>query len=81
MAAEDRQEPRNAGPGASGGSVPGMSADRLLALESQVRTLAEAVRALAGGLEQEAPSQDGKTTDTAVRGARLAHELLLSQGL
>jgi hypothetical protein len=53
---------------------------RVLLLESQVRTLAEAVRALARGLER-IPSQDTPVADEAVRGARLAHELLLSQGL
>ncbi|WP_230195896.1 hypothetical protein [Streptomyces coriariae] len=48
-------------------------------LEEQVSTLAEAVRALAHGLES-IPSQDNPPEEVA-RGARLAHELLLSQGL
>lgn len=53
---------------------------RLSQLESQVATLAGAVRALAHGLEK-LPSQDTQTAEEAARGARLAHELLLSQGL
>ncbi|TQK49945.1 hypothetical protein FBY35_0236 [Streptomyces sp. SLBN-118] len=54
--------------------------ERLRLLESQVQVLAQAVRALAEGFE-EIPSQDTKTAEQAARGARLAHELLLSQGL
>ncbi|MGP3927401.1 MULTISPECIES: hypothetical protein [unclassified Streptomyces] len=54
--------------------------ERLRLLESQVQTLAQAVRALAEGLE-EIPSQDTEMEEEAARGARLAHELLLSQGL
>lgn len=54
--------------------------DRLRTLESQVQTLAQAVRALAQGLE-EIPSQDTEPAGEAARGARLAHELLLSQGM
>ncbi|WP_275435046.1 hypothetical protein [Streptomyces qinglanensis] len=42
-------------------------------------TLAEAVRALARSLEA-VPSQDTPPEETA-RGARLAHEILLSQSL
>ncbi|MGC9541306.1 hypothetical protein [Streptomyces sp. UG1] len=53
--------------------------DRLSRLEAQVATLAEAVRVLARGLEN-IPSQD-VSPEEAERGARLAHELLLSQGL
>ncbi|MGW7363496.1 hypothetical protein ACWGI8_08720 [Streptomyces sp. NPDC054841] len=49
-------------------------------LESQVETLAGAIRALAEGLE-EIPSQDAEREGQPARGARLAHELLLSQGL
>ncbi|MGP3980063.1 hypothetical protein [Streptomyces sp. KR80] len=58
--------------------------ERLGLLEDQVQVLAQAVRALAQGLE-ELPSQETETeTETkekAARGARLAHELLLSQGM
>lgn len=53
--------------------------DRLSRLEAQVATLAEAVRVLARGLEN-IPSEDAPPEE-AERGARLAHELLLSQGL
>ncbi|TQJ36946.1 hypothetical protein OHU34_00755 [Streptomyces sp. NBC_00080] len=59
-------------------AAPGPEA-RLSQLEEQVSTLAEAVRALAHGLES-IPSQDNPPEEVA-RGARLAHELLLSQGL
>lgn len=52
---------------------------RLSRLEAQVATLAEAVRVLARGLEN-IPSEDAPPEE-AERGARLAHELLLSQGL
>ena len=52
---------------------------RLGQLEAQVATLAEAIRALARGLES-IPSED-VPPEEAARGARLAHELLLSQGL
>ncbi|MEU1788204.1 hypothetical protein ABZ553_20480 [Streptomyces sparsogenes] len=55
--------------------------DRLRLLETQVQTLADAVRALAQGLEN-IPTQDSAlAAQAAGRGARLAHELLLSQGL
>lgn len=54
--------------------------ERLRVLEAQVQVLAQAVRALAEGLE-EIPSQDIEREKKATRGARLAHELLLSQGL
>ncbi|WP_030246308.1 MULTISPECIES: hypothetical protein [unclassified Streptomyces] len=57
---------------------PGPEA-RLSRLEAQVATLAEAVRVLARGLEN-IPSQD-VSPEEAARGARLAHELLLAQGL
>jgi hypothetical protein len=64
--------------------IPGTDATpaaeaRLSRLEAQVATLAEAVRALAHGLEA-VPSQDTPPEEKA-RGARLAHEILLSQGL
>ncbi|MFF1272126.1 hypothetical protein ACFVZC_01645 [Streptomyces marokkonensis] len=59
-------------------ATPGPEA-RLSRLETQVATLAEAVRVLARGLE-DIPSQD-VSPEEAARGARLAHELLLSQGL
>ncbi|MBC2905794.1 hypothetical protein [Streptomyces cupreus] len=52
---------------------------RLSRLEAQVATLAEALRVLARGLEN-IPSKD-VPPEEAERGARLAHELLLSQGL
>ncbi|MEU5099167.1 hypothetical protein [Streptomyces sp. NPDC020996] len=52
---------------------------RLSRLEAQVATLAEAVRVLARGLEN-VPSEEAAPEDAA-RGARFAHELLLSQGL
>ncbi|WP_406264134.1 hypothetical protein OHT93_03495 [Streptomyces sp. NBC_00191] len=54
--------------------------ERLRTLESQVQVLAQAVRALAEGLE-DIPSEDTDMEKQAARGARLAHELLLSQGL
>ncbi|MER6096495.1 hypothetical protein ABT154_11705 [Streptomyces sp. NPDC001728] len=54
--------------------------ERLRILETQVQVLAQAVKALAEGLE-EIPSQDTEMEKQAARGARLAHELLLSQGL
>ncbi|MGW2355082.1 hypothetical protein [Actinacidiphila glaucinigra] len=63
-----------------GDGGPQTSEMRLQRLESQVSTLAEAVRALAHGLEA-APSRDAALADEAARGARLAHELLLSQQL
>ncbi|MFP8962558.1 hypothetical protein ACLIYP_18670 [Streptomyces nanhaiensis] len=53
---------------------------RVEALEAQVQALAEALRALARGLEQP-PSQDTPLSEEAARGARLAHEILLAQGL
>lgn len=59
-------------------ATPGPEA-RLSRLEAQVATLAEAVRVLARGLEN-IPSEDVPPGEAA-RGARLAHELLLSQGL
>ena len=59
-------------------AAPGPDA-RLSRLEEQVATLAGAVRALAQGLES-IPSKDTPPEDAA-RGARLAHELLLSKGL
>ncbi|MGW6394860.1 hypothetical protein ACWFR1_31115 [Streptomyces sp. NPDC055103] len=54
--------------------------ERLRTLEAQVQVLAQAVRALAEGLE-EIPSEDTDREKQAARGARLAHELLLAQGL
>lgn len=53
---------------------------RLSLLETQVTTLAEAVRALARGLEK-IPTEDRAMQEEASRGARTAHELLLSQRL
>lgn len=54
--------------------------ERMSLLESQVETLAEAVRALALGLEK-IPVQDTSVAEDAARGARTAHELLLSKRL
>ncbi|MFF5924233.1 hypothetical protein ACFY8C_38815 [Streptomyces flavochromogenes] len=54
--------------------------EKLRTLEAQVQVLAQAVRALAEGLE-DIPSQDSDREKQAARGARLAHELLLSEGL
>ncbi|MCX5230425.1 hypothetical protein [Streptomyces sp. NBC_00233] len=54
--------------------------EKLRTLEAQVQVLAQAVRALAEGLE-EIPSQNTDREKQAARGARLAHELLLSEGL
>ncbi|MFD4721968.1 hypothetical protein ACFWOY_14330 [Streptomyces sp. NPDC058423] len=64
----------------NGGHTPQTTDQRLRLLESQVETLAGAIRALAEGLEP-IPSQDVRQDEQAARGARLAHELLLSQGL
>ncbi|MDV9187050.1 hypothetical protein R6L23_02260 [Streptomyces sp. SR27] len=54
--------------------------EKLRVLEAQVQVLAQAVRALADGLT-EIPSEDADREKQAARGARLAHELLLSEGL
>ncbi|MER6100235.1 hypothetical protein ABT154_31140 [Streptomyces sp. NPDC001728] len=54
--------------------------ERLRIPETRVQVLAQAVRALAEGLE-DIPSQDPDREAQAARGARLAHELLLSQKL
>ncbi|WP_149181677.1 hypothetical protein [Streptomyces sp. TRM49041] len=54
--------------------------ERLRTLEAQVQVLAQAIRALAEGLE-DIPSQDTERDKQAARGGRMAHELLLSQGL
>ncbi|MFJ2931946.1 hypothetical protein ACIO8G_04215 [Streptomyces sp. NPDC087219] len=54
--------------------------EKLRTVEAQVQVLAQAVRALAAGLE-EIPSEDTDREKQAARGARLAHELLLSHGL
>lgn len=58
--------------------VPDLEA-RVLRLESRNEALLEAVRALVAGLE--AAPVLGAVDDPAVRGARLARELLLSYGL
>lgn len=70
------------GAGAAGttSKSPEIPEERLQQLESQVQILAQAVRALAQGLE-EIPSRDTRWEEQATRGARLAHELLLSRGL
>ncbi|GIH52670.1 hypothetical protein SAMN05421833_1464 [Microbispora rosea] len=52
---------------------------RLDAAERQVRTLAEAVRVLAGGLEGGPLEEAGRARPE--HAARLAHELLLAAGL
>lgn len=53
--------------------------ERLETLEAHVEALAQALRALAEGLEQN-PAEEPQP-DSVARGARLAHELLLAQGL
>ncbi|GAA2510918.1 hypothetical protein GCM10010406_54100 [Streptomyces thermolineatus] len=67
-------------PDAGAGRAPEDPEERLRLLESQVQTLAQALRALARGLE-EIPSEDTRLETEAARGARLAHELLLAQGM
>ncbi|OPG03791.1 hypothetical protein [Microbispora sp. GKU 823] len=52
---------------------------RLDATERQVRSLAEAVRVLAGGLESGPLEEAGRARPE--HAARLAHELLLAAGL
>ncbi|MEV5987852.1 hypothetical protein AB0L85_23025 [Streptomyces sp. NPDC052051] len=59
-------------------AAPGLEA-RVGRLEAQVATLADALRALAHGLES-TPAEGTPPEETA-RGARLARELLLSQDL
>lgn len=54
--------------------------ERLSVLEAHVQTLAQAVRALAQGLEENRAA-DPDAAERAARGARLAHELLLAQGM
>ena len=54
--------------------------ERLSLLEAQVSTLADAVRALVRGLES-IPTEDVSQSEEAARGARMAHEILLSQNL
>ncbi|MGV9253199.1 hypothetical protein [Streptomyces sp. NPDC003697] len=66
-----------AAPGTESGQSP---EQRVSQLEAQVATLADAVRALAKGLES-VPVEDNEPEEEAARGARLAHELLLAQGL
>jgi len=70
-------ETRPITPSAGGPQSP---ESRLTRLESQVATLAEAIRVLAHGLES-IPSHDTDLAEEAPRGARMAHELLLSQEL
>lgn len=70
------------GPGTRSSTLDTQSEeDRLRLLETHVQTLADAVRALAQGLENSPTQDDALAAETAARGARLAHELLLSQGL
>ncbi|MCM2577224.1 hypothetical protein [Streptomyces meridianus] len=64
--------------GSGTGTAPEDVQGRLSVLESQVQVLAQAVRALAQGLE-DIPSQDPERAEQAARGARLAHELLLAE--
>ncbi|MCH0540826.1 hypothetical protein I3F58_14855 [Streptomyces sp. MUM 203J] len=54
--------------------------ERLSVLEARVETLAQAVRALAEGLEAN-PAAAPEAAERVTRGARLAHELLLAQGM
>lgn len=75
--------PDGPGTGAESGAGPQAASveERLALLEAQVQTLAQALRSLAMGLE-EIPSQEPvEVRQAAARGARLAHELLLSQGM
>lgn len=53
---------------------------RVRNLEQRVETLTAAVRALAEGLEP-SPSNGADDGGRGARGARLAHEILLSRGL
>ncbi|WP_345012634.1 hypothetical protein [Streptomyces shaanxiensis] len=53
---------------------------RVRNLEQRVETLTAAVRALAEGLEL-SPSNGADDGGRGARGARLAHEILLSRGL
>lgn len=55
------------------------TSERLDALESHVQTLTQALRALTEGLEQN--PADEPAPDPLARSARLAHEILLAQGL
>lgn len=54
--------------------------ERISLLESQVSTLADAVRALATSLES-IPTEDVSHVEEAARGARMAHEILLARNL
>ncbi|MFC4494384.1 hypothetical protein ACFPA8_09595 [Streptomyces ovatisporus] len=54
--------------------------ERLCLLEEQVSTLADAIRALAQGLES-IPTEDVSQAKEAARGAGMAHEILLAQKL
>lgn len=54
--------------------------ERISQLEAQVSTLADAIRALAKSLER-IPIEDVSPMDEAARGARMAHEILLSRNL
>ncbi|MEU6810801.1 hypothetical protein ABZ920_17800 [Streptomyces sp. NPDC046831] len=67
------------GPAAAGAERGQSPEQRLSQLEAQVATLVGAVRALARGLE-DVPAEEPRPEEAA-RGARLAHELLLAQGL
>ncbi|MFH9352278.1 hypothetical protein [Kitasatospora sp. NPDC017646] len=53
--------------------------ERVEMLEAQVRALGQAIRALVQGME-EIPDQE-PDPERPARAARLAHELLLAQGL
>ncbi|MFD5462164.1 hypothetical protein ACFWIQ_04935 [Kitasatospora sp. NPDC127059] len=53
--------------------------ERIELLEAQVRALGQAIRALVQGME-EIPDQE-PDSERPARAARLAHELLLDQGL
>jgi hypothetical protein len=56
--------------------------ERVSVLETQVQTLAQAIRTLADGLERlEGLIPRDPEEEQLSRAARLAHELLLAQGL
>ncbi len=56
--------------------------ERLNTLETRVQTLAQAVRALAEGLEAlEGLAPQAPEEEKLSRSARLAHEVLLTQGM
>ncbi|WP_436791205.1 hypothetical protein [Yinghuangia sp. YIM S10712] len=58
-----------------------VTSERLDTVEAHVHALAQALRALAEGLEHNPTEEPGSQPDPVARGARLAHELLLAEGL